>query len=194
MVTAYEVKQEIRALIGDDDHTNETYTDQKLDVFLRYALRRLANRVALTTTLTNGEFDVAPSTGAADLIVLQAACVIVTRELREESISKGASFKIDIHTMDTSPGLNGLKESVSGPHGICEMLEASIDDYIRNNPGLTIASPTSEHASNIWAGTSKLYDDVTFDGQSSGRVWKHGIGGRRSRRHTDHDRFLFDNL
>jgi hypothetical protein len=193
MATAQQIREEIRVAIGDDDHANETYTDQQLNIFIRAALRRLANRVGMTITITLGAFSTAPSDQQADLISLQSQCLFAQRQFRE-AVDKGVRVRQDENEIDTSAGLGGYKESVSGKYSACAMLEEDISDYIENNPDLEIESVTSKYAADIWAGTQNLYDDVDFNGQGEDRLWHQGRGDRRSshRNRNRDNRFTTD--
>ena len=181
MATSQDIRSEVRALIGDDDVDNETFSDSQLNNIMSAALRRLRNRVGMTITLSSGSFSTDPNDSQSDLIILQTACLISQRQFRD-AVGKGVRVQQDENMIDTAAGLSGYAQSVGGEYSFCAILEDAISVY--KETGLVdISSATSEYASNIWAGTQKLYEDVDYDGQGSDRLWNDGKGrGRGGRR------------
>jgi hypothetical protein len=193
MATAQEVREEVRVTIGDDDSDNETYTDGQLNIFIRAALKRLKNRVALGITITLGSFSTEPTDCQADLISLQVQCMINQRDLKR-GIDDGIRTRQDQSEVDTIGALNSHSQSALGKFSACETLEGAIADYIENNPDLDIPSVASTHGKNIWAGNRKLYEDVDYEGTGSDRLWSTQPGNRRRRRNGRYGgRFLGGN-
>jgi hypothetical protein len=196
MATSKEVREEIRAGIGDDDPSDEKFSDHQLNIFIRAALKRLRTRVSMTITITNGIFDTDPDDSQADLISLQAQCLINQRDFKK-SADKGVRVRQDQSEIDTIGGLNAVGTSAAGEYSACAMLEQAIQDYIKNNPTLKIDSVASLYGKNIWAGTRKLWQDVDFDGQGSDTLWGSQRGDRRSSRRRNRidkdDRFSSGN-
>lgn len=160
-----ELREAIRADIGDDNEEQAPrFPDEKLDVFINTALKRLARRVELDITITDGELSRTPTSAEFDLIVLQTECLIATRE-RYSAIRKGVRVRQDENEVDTSVGLSPFLQAVSGEGGVCTLLEEAIKQTLSQNSGAAL------YGENIWHGNRKLYEDVDHDGQGSERIY-----------------------
>jgi hypothetical protein len=170
-----DIREEIRAAIGDDDPADETFTDQQLNIFIKASLKRLGVRVGMAIAITNGVLAPAATAGESGLISLQAQCIIAQRQFRTASL-KGVKVSQDESSVDTSAGLGGLRESVSGAGSPCQQLEDLIREYLAK-----IAGAVETHGTAVWSGNSRIYEDVDHDGQHSERIFKPGPGGYRDK-------------
>jgi hypothetical protein len=172
---AKEIREEIRSAIGDDDASDETYTDHQLNIFIRAALKRLKVRAGIDIAIANGVLAPVPTTEESALIGLQTQCMIAHRQFRSATL-KGVKVKQDDSSVDTSAGLSGLRESVSGDGSPCAQLEDLLREYLAK-----VAGAVETYGDAVWSGNSRLYEDVDHDGQHSERIFRPGPGGHRKR-------------
>jgi hypothetical protein len=164
-VTSQDIREIIRADIGFDNPSDETYDDPKLNIFIKSALSQLAFKVGLSISISDGVFSTDPDQSQSALILLQTECIIATRE-RYQAIKKSVRVKQDENSIDTSTGLGPFSAAVAGKGGVCEMLEKAIVLY---NSGVSAAAVYGE---NIWSGNSNLYEDADHNGQGFERIFR----------------------
>jgi len=171
---AVSIREELRVLIGDDDPTDERYTDNALNIFIRSALKRLKSRVGLSISISNGTLSPAATEEESDLISLQVRCMIARREYVSAS-RKGIKIRQGDSSIDTTGTLGPYKDLSKE---VCTQLEDSIKEYIvKKAPEFD--SVTSLHAENIWHGNQHLFEEGDHAGDGSNTYYQDGPGGHR---------------
>ena len=168
------IREELSVLIGDDNPTNEKYTDHALNIFIRSALNRLKSRVGLAISISNGTLVPAASQEESDLILLQVRCMIARREYVSAS-RKGIKIRQGDSSIDTTSVLTPYKDLSKE---VCTQLEESIIEYITKKIP-EFDSVTSLYAENIWHGTQHLYETGDHAGDGSNTYYQDGPGGHR---------------
>ncbi len=186
----YGIIQAVRTAIGDDDPKDERFDYDQIVALISGALKRLARRILLNITITNGALSREPTSTESDLIVIQTQCNIAKRELYNAS-RKGARIRQDESSVDTAAGLSVLKEAVNGEGGVCTELEAAIAEYLEENP-IETTSVAGTYGENIWQGNKKLYEDVDHDGQGFERIYTPRKQAHQRKESSGGDGHVFD--
>lgn len=150
----------IRADIGDDDSSSYTYTDSQMVELVKKSLMEINAMVGTTFEYfpTSSGIAPTPSDFQAMLVVSNVECMIARRERNTASRTKGIRIE-DSDTVLDLTGATGATNRVV--EDICGRFAKLLGDYVKREYGV------EDNAKIIWAGNTRLYEDVDNDGTAS---------------------------
>lgn len=136
-----------------------TVTQEVMDIIFEKAVRDISRELTIAIEIEAGDLVPRPSEPILSLIILQGECLLYRRIVEVNKASRGIKRArlADIEIEFSDPTEIRSKD-LDAKHGFCETLERALVQYKTDNV-------TSDNADIIWEGTTRIYEDVNFDGQ-----------------------------